>query len=236
MHEMDWEKYAEHYDEMCYLNPAYQQNIEVMKETLIAYGVNDVKSVCDVGGGTGNYIVALLDLFPGAEYTHLDGNGAMSRIAAKKIGARQMAEVSFVQSHVEEYLFPRDTYDLVICTNALYATVNPLHTLGKIFASIRPGGYLFSIDFGKVQNTADWTMFLFWESLRRGRFLRYLNALVVAREVIRQNQATTAAQKSGRYWTHTAQQFSEHLSRSGFEVLAGGECYRGYCNYALGRK
>ena len=72
MHEMDWAKYAEHYDEMCYLNPAYQDNIELMKETLVAYGVDDVKSVCDVGGGTGNYIVALLDLFPGAEYTHFD--------------------------------------------------------------------------------------------------------------------------------------------------------------------
>lgn len=236
MSEMDWAKYAEHYDEMCELNPAYQQNIDLMRNLLRTCGVRDVNKVCDVGAGTGNFLLALLDLFPKAEFTHLDGNSAMSSIAERKIEQRRGANVSFIRASVEEYAFPHETFDLVVCTNTLYATNSPPDTLAKILQSMRSGGIFFVIDFGKVQNTMDWTLYILRQSVLQGRFLRYLRALVVSREVIKQNRATTAGQKSGRYWTHSEEMFSGYISRSGFRVLFSGQCYRGYCNYALGIK
>jgi ubiquinone/menaquinone biosynthesis C-methylase UbiE len=234
--EMDWEKYAAHYDEMCALNPAYRENICLMMKLLESYSVYPINTVCDVGAGTGNYTLALMEKYSDAEFTHLDANAAMTRIAAAKLKNSQVGKVVFEQKSVENYNFPISKFDLVVCTNALYATEKPLETLAKIHGSIKAGGYFFVIDFAKIQNTSDWTLYLFRQALLRGRILRYLRALIVSREVIKQNRMTTKAQTSGRYWTHTETKFRRYLMDSGFLVLSSGECYRGYCNYALSRK
>jgi ubiquinone/menaquinone biosynthesis C-methylase UbiE len=231
--EMDWDAYAKHYDEMCELNPAYRENIELLLKRLPEWDLPEAASICDVGAGTGNYIAALAGFLPLASFTHLDFDGRMIQTAKTKHELKRIANVSYVQGRAQDVDFPAQSFDLIICVNALYAISPQRDMLARMRGWLKPNGRLFIIDFGRRQKTLDWTIYVFVEAVKSFRLVRYLRALVSAREVLKQNRQTTKGQESGRYWLHSTKEFEASLMDCGFNVQEAFPCYRGYCDCAI---
>lgn len=233
--EMDWDAYAEHYDEMCALNPAYQRNIELLLKRIPIWNMPSNAKVCDLGAGTGNYICSLSALLPRADFVHVDFDTKMNELASQKYSQLEETNVQIVQEYAQRVEFPTQSFDLVMCVNALYAISPQLEVLQKIRSWIKPGGRLFIIDFGRKQRTLEWTFYILRESLRSNTLGRYAKTLIEAREILKQNRRSTKGQTTGRYWLHSTNQFGETLRQCGFIVEELFPCYRGYADLAVCR-
>jgi len=233
--EMNWDAYARHYDEMCELNPAYKNNINLLLERLKRWNLPAQPEICDVGGGTGNYIAALAERLPGAIFTHIDADARMIDKAREKHLSLGIERVRYILGRAQDVDFPPRSFDLVLSANALYAMSPQEEMLRKMRSWLRPSGRLFLIDFGRKQRTLDWTLYVFRESIRSGRVLRYFRALISAREVLKQNRQTTRGQSTGRYWLHTTSEIASVVESSGFEIEEAFACYRGYCDCVVAK-
>jgi ubiquinone/menaquinone biosynthesis C-methylase UbiE len=180
-----------------------------------------------------NYISALAGILPLASFTHVDFDGRMIETAKAKHERARITSVSYVHGRAQDVDFPAHSFDLIVCVNALYAISPQRDLLKKMRSWLKPNGRLFVIDFGRRQKTLDWTIYVFMESVKSFRFLRYLRALVSAREVLKQNRQTTKGQESGRYWLHSTREFQSSLMECGFNVQEAFPCYRGYCDCAV---
>ena len=157
----------------------------------------------------------------------------MSKIAREKLAKIDCSQIEFQISAAEDCDLPPAKFDLILCINSLYAMRDPKGALRRIRDGLCADGYAFIIDFGRVQNTLDWTTFLLLESVKQGRLIEYLRSLLIGREVLRQNRLTRAGQETGAYWLHTTEEFKVILEGAGLNVREMGTCYRGYCDYAV---
>lgn len=231
--EMDWAAYAEHYDEMCALNPAYEDNISRLLKRIPQWKLPAKPRVCDLGAGTGNYILRLNEVLPSATFWHVDFDGRMLDLAKRKYDDRGMKNVHIVQSEVHELDFPDESFDLIISVNALYAFSPQERALQRMRDWLTSNGRLFLIDFGREQNTLDWALYVLKEAIKARRVRRYVKTLVQGREVVRQNRRTMKGQKTGRYWLHSTEEFGQCLESAGFGVSELGRCYRDYADLAV---
>ena len=234
--EMNWDAYAEHYDVMCDMNPSYQENIKKLIRYLDTWQVPENPRICDLGAGTGNYIVALAKHLPNAQFVHVDFDAKMNEQAKSKYEKSGIQNVQILNQQVQQVSFEDDSFDIIICINALYAISPQVDVLKKVHKWLRPDGRFFVIDFGRKQKTLDWTIYLFKESLKRNQLGRYFKALKDSREIIKQNRQTSKGQDSGRYWLHSTAEFNSTLRESGFTVDEVFPCYRGYSDLAVCRK
>ena len=234
--EMDWEAYAEHYDEMCDLNPSYQHNINVLMRYLQSWNLPTNAKICDLGAGTGNYIRAISRFLPNSTFTHVDFDSKMNELAHRKYESANVNSVTIIEEYAQHIEFEPNHFDLVLCVNALYAISPQKQVLEHIRSWLKDDGKFFVIDFGRKQKTFDWTIYLLLESIKNHRVARYVKALIEAREVIKQNRRSSRGQASGRYWTHTTSEFANTLVESGFVVEEVFPCYRGYADLAICRK
>ena len=230
---MDWERYAKHYDLMCSLNPAYLDNLALLRECLERYPLSYDARVCDLGAGTGNYIKAISEIRAGFRFLYVDPSEEMLKVARHKLAEMGEGRIQFQLAPAEECLFQPASFDLILCINALYAMDDPRLTLRRIREWLSPDGYAFILDFGRVQNTLDWAKYLLFESIKSGNLGKYLWSLLVGREVLRQNRLTRVGQQSGRYWLHSTEEFSAIIEQAGLNIKEVGVCYRGYCDYAI---
>jgi len=233
--EMDWDAYAEHYDEMCALNPAYKANIDLLLARMANWHLPANPKICDLGAGTGNYILNMAAEYAGAQFWHVDIDRRMIEMAEQKYVEQGISNVTIVQSDVHDVRFDDESFDVVLCINSLYAFDARELMLKRIRRWLRPNGRLFLIDFGRKQKTLDWTLYIFKESMKSHQLGRYTKALIEARELLKQNRKTTKGQESGRYWLHTTEQFGASLREAGYRVEELSRCYRNYCDLAVCR-
>ncbi|MEQ8858636.1 MAG: methyltransferase domain-containing protein [Pseudomonadales bacterium] len=231
--EMDWDAYAQHYDELCALNPAYEQNIQALLAYIREWELPADASVCDLGAGTGNYIIELNRVLPKANYWHVDFDVRMNELAAKKYHSNGLSSVKILHKEIHEVQFSDDSFDLIVCVNALYTFTPQRTVLENMRRWLKPSGKLFLIDFGREQSTLDWTFYIFREAMKAHRVGRYARALVEAREVLKQNRKATKGQQSGRYWLHSTEELGGVLQDVGFTVRELRSCYRDYADLAI---
>jgi ubiquinone/menaquinone biosynthesis C-methylase UbiE len=234
--EMDWDAYAKHYDQMCRFNPAYQENIAMLLDRLTSWDLPASPMICDLGAGTGNYIASLSEALPSASFTHVDFDRRMVDSARKKYAEHGVGQVRFVQKEVHQVNFAAQSFDLVLCINAMYAFTPQQQVLARIRDWLKPSGRFFLIDFGRKQRTLDWALYMFRESVKSRRVGEFAKAFLEGREVMKQNQQTAKGQESGRYWLHSTQEFGRSLSEAGFTVEELKSCYRGYADMAVCRR
>ena len=234
--EMNWDAYAEHYDQMCEFNTSYQNNIRTLTNYLTQWALPENADICDLGAGTGNYILSTAQHLPNANYVHVDFDSKMNQSAKKKYEGIKLKNFRIVTEYAQKTEFPSNSFDLIICVNALYAISPQKQVLHNLRSWLKPEGRLFLIDFGRKQRTLDWTFHLFVESMKMHRAGEYVKAVYDAREVLKQNRKSTKGQQSGRYWLHSTSSFGNTLVDCGFEVDEIYPCYRGYADLAICRK
>lgn len=233
--EMNWDAYAEHYDLMCELNPAYQENIRLLLDRITRWKLPRCPNICDIGAGTGNYIAALHSQLPDANFYHIDFDTRMNELARAKYAERGITQVQIIEDHILNIDMAIGSIDLILCINSIYA-MNPHEAvLSRARSWLSPNGRLFTIDFGRKQRTLDWAVYLFRESMKSKQVGRYAKGLLEAREVMRQNRQSTKGQSTGRYWLHSTEEFGKSLENAGFIVEELSPCYRDYADMAVCR-
>jgi len=226
-------KYAEAYDVMCAANPAYEQNLSLFRRWIHDIELPRDATICDVGAGTGNYVLEIAARFPDAEVLHVDSDPVMNRTASRKYRKHRLANVRFQTCSVAEAEVTQSSLDALICVNALYAFGDHPQALSKFYSWLKPSGQLFLIDLGRPMKVGDWARYIIGSSLARTGAARTMRAFVRGRKAIGQNRRIRKEQSRGTYWLHSTESFREALITAGFSVELVATCYRDVCDFAI---
>jgi ubiquinone/menaquinone biosynthesis C-methylase UbiE len=232
-HGIEWSDYAARYDLMAEHNPAYQENIGLLIERLRNWSLPGDARICDLGAGTGNYIVNLAQQLPSAEFWHVDCDKTMINYAKEKYVKLGLSNVKIVEDYIQRIDLPERHFDLVVCVNALYAMSPHESTLRSVARSLKPGGKFFVIDFGRKQRVIDWGWYLLKNTIKTQGLRSYVEFVLKSGEIVRQARNGTRFQAEGGYWLHSTQEFGNTLNKCGFLVEDLFPCYRGYCDLAV---
>jgi ubiquinone/menaquinone biosynthesis C-methylase UbiE len=221
---------------MCNANPAYASNLNLFSSWLSHSKLQNHAQICDVGAGTGNYILAASSILPDAHYVHLDRDPVMNLHAGRKYRRAGLKNIDFQSTSIDEVELSMCSQDLVICVNSLYTFKHPSYALRKIFNWLKPGGFLFSIDLGRQMNVSDWSKYIVASSLREGGVIPTVRRFYKGRHAIAQNREIRRQQDSGHFWLHNTRSFVESLRSAGLSIVESGTCYRNSCDFAIGQK
>ena len=233
---IDWDAYASQYDLLAKYNPSYHENIGLLRGGLDKWGISSNARICDLGAGTGNYITALSKVRPNSHFVHVDFDRPMNDIAREKYAANGIADVSIFEDTVQHIDFADESFDLVICVNALYAISPQQSVLEKVKRWLKPDGVFFVIDFGRRNRMLDWSWYILRNLVKDHGLTECAKFLANSVEIIRQNSRGQKNQESGNYWLHTTHEFGRAMSEAGFIVEDLRPCYRDYCDLAVCRK
>lgn len=228
----EWSKYASQFDEMCDLIPAYQDNIDALISAIPDFDLPPNPRICDLGAGTGNFVIAMNNVLPGATFTHVDLDPIMNETARAKYGERGI-DATVVENYIQRLDFDPNSFDLIVCVNALCHAAPQEITLRRMKEWLKDDGTLFVIDFGRPVRLMDWGWYIFSNAVNRVGFLNYLRALVRNRETFIQNRRAKKGQAEGAMWTHTKEEFESVITSAGFDLIVSKPCYRGYCDMAI---
>ncbi|HJZ24187.1 MAG TPA: methyltransferase domain-containing protein [Candidatus Babeliales bacterium] len=106
-------------------------------------------SILDIGCGHGEIIAELSQLAPYGRCVGVDPSSSMISLATDTFPERTYKNLEFYQAKAEEINFGPNTFDLVICTNALQWVRNPKKALKLMAKCLKPGGYLLILTYCK---------------------------------------------------------------------------------------
>lgn len=231
-----WEAYAEAYDLMAAYNPAYQENMARFAAQIRDWRIGPSDVLLELGAGTGNYSIALAEAFPHARVWHVDSNPGMNAIARRKAKKRGLENLRIVQEDVQRFYVAPQTVKAVVCINALFCMPQPRHLIHRIYEWMRPQGYLYVDDIGRVVKMADWFGFIFKSLHGRFGLIRTLVLIFRSRQVIAANRRISRAQQRGEFWTHDLDQFAAQFLSAGFRIDHHFLSYRNYNDGLVCRK
>lgn len=227
---VQWDRYAEAYDIMCAANPAYKSNLQIFSGWMKRIELPSRPVVCDLGAGTGNYLIAAHAARRDGSFIHVDRDPAMNLRARRKYQKAEMHDICFQAANADEYDRSEASVDVLVCVNALYTFKNPLAVISRARRWLKPGGRLFSIDLGRRMDVASWSKYIIASNVQSRGILETLVAFYDGRHAISQNRLIRHQQDNGRYWMHSTQEFEDLFRTAGYEVTSIGVCYRGYCD------
>ena len=231
----DWSAYAKEYDLMAVHNPSYQELLAHYLKTIAGWRLQTEDVVADIGAGTGNFSITLARAFPRVRVIHADFNEEMLALARSK--ADGLANWQAIAFDVQQDDWPLPSLAGIVSVHALYAFPNPKRVIQKMAAQLRPGGFVYASDVGRILNIRDWTWYLLKESMRAHGLPATLSLFCRGQEIRRQNQAVARGQKCGTYWTHDLAEFRAAFEVAGIDVLSATDAmYRGYDDLIVGRK
>ena len=230
---VQWDEYAEAYDTMCNVNPAYQENISIFRDWISELELPENAKICDLGAGTGNYVIEAAIAHPTAHVLHVDSDPVMNRTARRKYKAAGTSNVSFLAANVLNAGVGAATIDLIVCVNALYVFPSVRSVLAKCHDWMKPGAYFFLIDLGRPMDVRDWSEYLISSNVKSRGLTATVGAFIRGRKAIGQNRLIRRQQDRGAYWLHTHEQLLAELEAAGFAVVRSETCYRGVCDLAI---
>ncbi len=226
----DWSAYAQAYDLLSEHNPAYRELMQEFESFLATIDTPQV--IYEIGGGTGNYTEIAARAFPNSEIHLVEPDAGMIGFAKAKLSAQ--TNVSFDNLAFEDFDAP-GTADLVICVHALYAMPGQGQRLHELRRLLRPGGLLFLVDLGRFMDVADWRRYLFAHLKKEHGLIGALKVFWQGREIAKQNATIFEAQKSGVYWTHTAEEIAAAVTEADLEIIMQKPVYRDYSDLLVCR-
>lgn len=115
------------------------------------YKVPEQAQILDVGCGTGEIPVRLVDKYPDARVLGVDPYASHVEFAKRRHGAHS-DRLRFEQADPYQLGFETNTYDLVVCRHLLQAVPYPERILDELVRVTKPGGrlHLLCEDYGMI--------------------------------------------------------------------------------------
>ena len=132
-----WDNYAVSYDKILTRLSIYQ---EVLKRHVTAMSGDDVRSVLDVGSGTGNATLPLLRA--GKHVTVVERSAGMLDLMRQKLLDLEDPRLSIYEQSAERLPFTKERFDGVTILLALFAMERSRQALTEAIRVLRPGGQL----------------------------------------------------------------------------------------------
>ncbi|MCU0858779.1 MAG: class I SAM-dependent methyltransferase [Pontiellaceae bacterium] len=237
MKAVDWSAYAQEYDRMAQHNPAYQELVRHCVSIVRDWPLEPEDVVAEIGAGTGNFSIAVAQSLSGVKILHADFNVDMLKIAQEKAQQAALKNWRAVQLNVQEENWNLPLLGGIVAVHCLYSFQNPQRVIQKMCRQLKPGGFIYACDIGRVMSIWDWTLYLFRESVHEHGLRATLSTFMRSQEIRRQNQAVARNQKRGIYWTHNLAEFRASFEAAGIQVQhASDRWYRGYDDLIVGRK
>lgn len=233
---VNWDTYAHKYDMLIQYNPFYQRLHRQVFGLIADWQIAEGSTILDLGAGTGNYSIALAQKFPQATIIHADKDAGMNAVARDKMESNSIANLSILESGVEDMDLPTGSLEAVVSIHALYTFPEPEKTLQKIHHWLQPGGKALLVDAGRIVNVFNWQLALGWHFMKTYGPVKTWQIFREGKEVSRQNAFIRQMQKDGTFWTHTYEEFKDNIQQTGFEILDGGITFRGVSDWVLARK
>lgn len=234
--EVSWWDYATAYDLLCRYNYHYQELLSDYRNWLKkCYQGRDTKiAVCELGAGTGNFLIETKRTIQSSSITHWDWNSEMVALAREKYRSLSI-DASIEQSNISEFFDHKASYDLIVVINALYSFPNPLQVINDSAAKLKPNGYLYIVDVGRPIDTMAWTKDLFFHVMRKEGFSKSLGVLIKLRKAIIQNRNIDNSADLGQYWRHELPDVVSAVESAGLTVTIANTCYRGIADRVVAR-
>ncbi|QEH38893.1 Ubiquinone/menaquinone biosynthesis C-methyltransferase UbiE [Aquisphaera giovannonii] len=235
-HDLLWDVYAASYDRILTEMPFY---LEVLDRHREALSPDAVGSVLDLGAGTGNLALQLLDL--GKAVVAVDVGRAMLDRLRRKLGGSHAGRIVVVEGSAEELPGLADgSFDGVNILLALFDMADPARALAEAIRTLRPGGVLavtepracFDVD--RLMAFAEEALHArgVYESLAED-WTRIRAVAPLIHDVIADSEGH-AAIKKGK--TLHAEAILDRLRAEGFEHLTFRESHHGNCATITGTK
>lgn len=236
MADVHWNSYAHVYDLMAENNPGYQDILKRFKAEISKWILLPQSTLCDLGSGTGNFSLALASSFPHSRVLHIDADDKMNELAQNKARDGRISNIEFIIKDMETISFDAQSLSAITSVHALYPLQHPQALVARLYEWLKPGGYLFVCDLGRVLNVKDWAAYLFVESMRKHGLLGTLSLFYRGRAIAKHNRHISQFQRTGVYWTHDQSIFRKVFEQAGFEVVSCECAYRSYSDMIVCRK
>jgi ubiquinone/menaquinone biosynthesis C-methylase UbiE len=127
--------------------PVLELPRELSKALVIDAGI-EVRHVIDLGSGPGSYLRTMLEAFPEAAGTWVDGSAAMLELARREL-SHLGARVTFIVAELERLdSAPLEPADVVVSSRALHhlAPVALASVYRTVAGVLRPRGFMLNLD------------------------------------------------------------------------------------------
>ncbi len=138
---------AHQYDEVTPIQASMAT--ELAQSSIKHLNTTEIKSVIEIGCGTGNLTRRLVKLFPDASITAIDISQSMISLAKKKLSLSN--NINFINADAEAIINEQGALpgsNLVISNAAIQWFSEPLFTMQKYSNLLKPGGLLSFATFG----------------------------------------------------------------------------------------
>jgi SAM-dependent methyltransferase len=182
-------------------------------------------SVLDVGSGSGNTVIPLLDLLPGSSIVATDISPQLLTILRDQTRQEDQHRLLLVAMDVGHGPFAPDTFDLAVGAAILHHIIDPSETIGACFKALRGQGH--AIFFEPFEAGYVVLRILYEQMIANRRSLRLPDDVVdVLQRIIRDVEVRTGSDKSGSIfqsiddkWLFTRAYFEQQRLRFGFSQV-----------------
>ena len=227
--------YAKHYDVLCSNNPAYQNLLDTVTETIARrHDETEQFSLLDLGGGSGNLSLNVLKKFRNSQVTIVDENSEMLAQVQKKLSESKKARTRLNRQDMRDIPTDRQ-FDVVTMVHSFaYLGAHQADFLAKLYRLVKPGGLLIVADINRQLRIADWYLYLLANSIRKNGIRKSLRLFRRNDEARKYTREFVHGQKTGRYPVRDLKAFQELFEAAGFQVNeATDRHYRGTDNFVV---
>ena len=136
---VNWSRYAVSYDKLLYPFTDYNELVD-----LVVSQLGDAQLCADLGAGTGNATLKLLERHSSRQVWAIESNEMMLQYLKQKVGAH-LGRLTAIKDDVVRLgalRYQNDYFDAAIMINVLYAVQDPLECLRQACRILKPGGML----------------------------------------------------------------------------------------------
>jgi ubiquinone/menaquinone biosynthesis C-methylase UbiE len=136
---VNWSRYAVSYDKLLYPFTDYNELVD-----LVVSQLGDAQLCADLGAGTGNATLKLLESHPSRQVWAVESNETMLQYLKQKMAAH-LERLTAIKDDVVRLgalRYQNDYFDAAIMINVLYAVQDPLECLRQACRILKPGGML----------------------------------------------------------------------------------------------
>ena len=249
---VDWNRYAEQYDAICTSgsNPAYMQLLDKVVRYFKELPIKKRSLVADLGGGTGNFTLALAQHYPDSTFVIVDSSETMLEKAKGKAHIAGLENIDVVLGDVENIAQLTTKYSRpfthVIMIHCLYATrskedsAKPHRILKNICEGMEDSSSrCFVSDINRQLNTSNWIPYCLWNAYRNLRSMKKTIQYFKENDQAKlANRYIDLQQKSGNYLVCELDEFVNMIRAAGFAKIheKSDRYYRGRDNLVIAGK
>jgi len=239
MADVDWRAYAEQYDLMAKLNPAYQELVDFIAEKFKEFNLRPNSKIADFGSGTGNFSIAVAKVVPNSDILAIDFDQKSLEYLESKARSEGVYNIATKLHDLSKPISDVNYFDAALMVHFLYVMGKDIapKILKNVFNSLKPGSPFLISDIGREIKVRDWAIYMAYNLVKKKGVKETIKMFKATSEVRRQNRNIQKCQKRGEYYLHTIPEFSALIESVGFKIkYASDEFYRGIDDLVIAYK